>query len=421
MAKTLLFDITSRCNLRCMHCYNSNYFDSDKDISVDSVIEFIETNGIEHVHLLGGEPLLSKEIWKLIDACPDITFSINTNGTLLNKDNIRRILERSSIDQITISLDGHNETTNAKIRGKGVFDTVIKNGSNLSDQINKSGLSTKLNVAFVITPDNYGGIPQLYDVAHTIGANRLMLSFLYYEGMAKKNFTYHYDFDEITNQILEMLQHSNFGNIEVLIDARPIYFKLLKIKSLVQIATDTLQQSACYANNGFCYISANHDLFPCGPSSKFGQKYLIGNIDENPRLFMTDKSRFDGASLCRGCQYTIQCETCPLGIECVSMDLCTYSQNVIGEIFEETKGKHILRSADYGFIFQPKGDDYRLLFINYSKNYFESLFLSKDAYKEHLLYDMAIGDFLTLVHAYDVRDAICKFASLENKDLLCFI
>ena len=83
MKNTLLFDVTSRCNLRCKHCYNSNYFSSTKretNEKADNVITFIHTNEINHVHILGGEPLLSEETWKLIDACEKTTFSINTNS-----------------------------------------------------------------------------------------------------------------------------------------------------------------------------------------------------------------------------------------------------------------------------------------------------------------------------------------------------
>ena len=86
---TLLYDITDDCNLRCSHCYNSNYFKNKKPIpgNFSKVYNQIDKRNVKHIHLLGGEPFKHTDLWNFIDyVSDDISISINTNGTYLNDD-----------------------------------------------------------------------------------------------------------------------------------------------------------------------------------------------------------------------------------------------------------------------------------------------------------------------------------------------
>ena len=90
--KSLLWDITRRCNLNCIHCYNSGSIDSVQELEVESNYKTIINRaievGINHIHLLGGEPLLSRGLWDLLQYAKmcNVLISINTNGTLLTED-----------------------------------------------------------------------------------------------------------------------------------------------------------------------------------------------------------------------------------------------------------------------------------------------------------------------------------------------
>ena len=68
--KTILWDVTYRCNLRCSHCYNANKLYNEKEnCSVDYYkkifLKFVQM-GIDHIHLLGGEPLQNELIFEII-------------------------------------------------------------------------------------------------------------------------------------------------------------------------------------------------------------------------------------------------------------------------------------------------------------------------------------------------------------------
>lgn len=85
-------EITKRCNLRCLHCYNESDIHCDTIMSLDNykrVIDNLIEMGIRRVQLIGGEPLFEKELLKEMLAYTVGKFSfieIFTNGTLLSDE-----------------------------------------------------------------------------------------------------------------------------------------------------------------------------------------------------------------------------------------------------------------------------------------------------------------------------------------------
>lgn len=123
---TLLLDVTYNCNFRCKHCYNSKNLSEDSDLNVNKIKSIIKKFNIDHLHLLGGEPLLHKNINRLIDENKDVYFSINTNGSLIKKF-IEKGYFRDNIKEWVISIDGFSQITNDSVRGSGTFDIVEEN------------------------------------------------------------------------------------------------------------------------------------------------------------------------------------------------------------------------------------------------------------------------------------------------------
>ena len=136
--KTVVWDVTNLCNLRCTHCYNANlYFDKDskwyicgeldQEAALQAVDRFAE-NGVNHIHFLGGEPLLAKNIFAIIRRAKeyDMCVTINSNATLLSDQMIEQLIA-FEIDHFCASLDGATEKTNDAIRGDGTFDIVCRN------------------------------------------------------------------------------------------------------------------------------------------------------------------------------------------------------------------------------------------------------------------------------------------------------
>jgi len=112
--RTCIWEITRRCNLRCIHCENQCGDPSPRELpaaKLRAVAADLFQLGCSEVHVTGGEPLLHPH-WD--DLCRDFTTiglrtSLITNGTLLDQDRLDRAID-AGVGTIGISLDGLQAT-----------------------------------------------------------------------------------------------------------------------------------------------------------------------------------------------------------------------------------------------------------------------------------------------------------------------
>jgi radical SAM protein with 4Fe4S-binding SPASM domain len=122
---------TNSCNLKCKHCSSGSSPNIKEFLSFEKVKKIIDEVILlepKTINFTGGEPLLHEDIVKIINYTKEnFTGRINlsTNGMLLNDYLTEKLID--IVDSIDISLDGYDEKTCSFIRGKGVFETVIKN------------------------------------------------------------------------------------------------------------------------------------------------------------------------------------------------------------------------------------------------------------------------------------------------------
>lgn len=121
----LELQLTSRCNLKCKHCYLGEPTKAELSLSqVLSVLdEFEEMQGLR-VLFSGGEPLLYPDFPALNDALSGYAVRkvLLTNGTLITEENYP---DWCHFDEIQFSLDGLKEG-HETIRGPGAFEQTIR-------------------------------------------------------------------------------------------------------------------------------------------------------------------------------------------------------------------------------------------------------------------------------------------------------
>jgi organic radical activating enzyme len=94
---TLQIFITNKCNLKCKGCFARHVMSKDGDyISIEEYTNAIETlvaKGGKQVNMLGGEPLMHKELPSLIaiNKHYGLSTTIYTNGKLLNEWTVEEI------------------------------------------------------------------------------------------------------------------------------------------------------------------------------------------------------------------------------------------------------------------------------------------------------------------------------------------
>jgi 7-carboxy-7-deazaguanine synthase len=95
-----VFIRTSGCNLRCSWCDTTYAYEEGEEMSIEDIISKVKTYSTNHICITGGEPLLQKEITKLIRKLSDQGYyiSVETNGS-------KSIEELPCEEAIMISLD----------------------------------------------------------------------------------------------------------------------------------------------------------------------------------------------------------------------------------------------------------------------------------------------------------------------------
>jgi len=151
-----LISPTMRCNLRCPGCYAAKYSQKD-DLEfevIDRVISEGKELGIYWVTILGGEPFVHQDMWKVYKKHQDIFFQVFTNGTMIDKEAAGKLAKLGNV-LINFSLEGFEQETDAR-RGKGVFQKVMQGMDNLQEVGVPFGFSvmvTRLNVETIVNDE----------------------------------------------------------------------------------------------------------------------------------------------------------------------------------------------------------------------------------------------------------------------------
>ena len=120
--------LTTRCSLRCESCNNlMQYFDTKNayTCSVDKILATLRTlcevvDSVVYVRIIGGEPLLFKDIAKVAQALENESkiksFDIVTNGTIMPDSALLEVLARSQKSWVSISDYSTSPNLKAKLR-----------------------------------------------------------------------------------------------------------------------------------------------------------------------------------------------------------------------------------------------------------------------------------------------------------------
>lgn len=128
---------TSKCNFRCIMCYQSDKSFSSKqngfmgDLNLENfkkVIDEIEGNVESVTFASRGEPTLNQNLSSFLKYCENkfLALKINTNVSTLNEKLINNLLS-SSLQTIVFSIDSADKDIYEKIRVKSKYERLLKN------------------------------------------------------------------------------------------------------------------------------------------------------------------------------------------------------------------------------------------------------------------------------------------------------
>ncbi len=301
---TAQLEITSRCNHKCIHCYN--YWRSENSdettLTEDRLIKIIENfrdGEVMQMVITGGEPMIySNLLVKGLELAKDfgIRCSINSNLTLVTSK-IAQAIKRNNSGILTSMLsfdpDKHDSLTNSK----GSHARLLRGIEVLQDA------NVSVGVNMVVMKQNLSDVYETGRFVSSIGV---------------KSFTSTKVCPSLGDDIFERLRITKNDNLL-------IFDQLLRLKNELGMNVDTLTAypsclsqdwnkyrsfllgRSCSAGKTFCAVGSNGQLRAC---VQHNEEY--GDVVSEPITSIwkkMDKWR-DGSLLpdkCKECQYLSVC------------------------------------------------------------------------------------------------------------------
>ncbi|MFA5240532.1 MAG: radical SAM protein [Phycisphaerae bacterium] len=179
----IVYNCTSRCNLKCLHCYSSSTSDrSTGELSTaeaKQLLHQIAEVNTPVVLFTGGEPLLREDLFELLAEAKQLSLRtvISTNGTLIDSASAKNFVTLG-VSYVGVSIDG-DESLHDKFRqSPGCFKAALAGVENCQN----AGLRTGLR--FTITKQNIDKIPAAFDIAASADIRRICFYHLVKAGRA---------------------------------------------------------------------------------------------------------------------------------------------------------------------------------------------------------------------------------------------
>ena len=243
---SVIFSVTNKCNFDCGFC--NIWKDVKKELATKEIFllfDELAELGTQNITLFGGEPLLRKDMGKIIDYGKKKGFfmALNTNAYLLPK----RFSEIKNVDSLLISLEGPRQI-NDKLRRKGSYDSVIK-GIRLANR-NKIPVVTYT----VLTKYNIDQIDFILNKAEELN---FKASFLYLldEPATKKNiYGFFPDKSEYKETIKKLIGYKKSG--------KPVLNSLGCLKYMYGLPYP-MKKIECWAGKLHIYIASDGSIYSC--------------------------------------------------------------------------------------------------------------------------------------------------------------
>jgi len=319
----IAWEITRRCNLRCVHCRSSSEEEvkGHPDFSLEEakrVLHDIASYAKPVIVLSGGEPLMRYDVFEIAKYGTGLglRMCLATNGVLVTEEICRNIKE-SGIRIVSLSLDGSTEEVHDNFRDvKGAFQGM----TNAARLFKKHGIEFIINSSF--TKRNQEEIPKVYRLAKELEATAWYMFMIVPTGRG----------EEIMNELIskedyeELLEwHYRMEKDEKDMLVRPTcaphYYRVVLQKSKEEkekferrtLKFSTGGAKGCIAGQLICLIDVDGNVLPCSYFPKPAgnvREQSFKDIWENSELFkdLRDFKSYKGK--CGSCEYINVCGGC---------------------------------------------------------------------------------------------------------------
>jgi uncharacterized protein len=294
----LILILTSRCNLKCLYCYNGYLAPEDMDLGVlkSALAKVREGHGALRLQLTGGEPTM---VPHLIDQTVTLAkslprpcrISIQTNGTLLDRSQILYFKENNI--EVGLSLDGP-PLLNDQLRGRS------------QELFRSMALLDEAQVPFTVTTVvTQANALELYKVplilAQYKAARGLGLDLLINKGRGLVKAAVKGDLISGLEKLKLTLKRLNQSRPQPLV---------LREEQFLARAKNSKNPFCEACRGGSMAVTPKGDVYPCGQTA-FREGFYLGNLKDNLKESLLPRQSLTGPH-CRNCALLGRCPgECP--------------------------------------------------------------------------------------------------------------
>lgn len=328
--EAVLWDITSLCNLRCAHCYVSDYLSAAKgtDLITEEALrvvdEMAEMN-VRDVSLTGGEPFQRKDFRDIVRRIVDGNIriaSIFTNGVDVDRDMIDFFVEQVKLPRrcrIRISLDGMTAESNSVLRG-GARDAKVVFEKTMGTIRRFVEAGFLVSVGTSIHKSNVVQLPEMYSFVKDLGIQEWRMAVPKPIGRYKKTESFiGADWEEILVAYKRVID-AHLADCEatesgikypIKVDIEQTFRTELIEKTLNTFNPNDI---VCFYHKSRCSVKANGEVTPCG----YFDHIVTGNVRsagglrrawESAAMQQIKQTRIKDISECGGCSLLHTCGT----------------------------------------------------------------------------------------------------------------
>ncbi len=310
------FDLTYRCNLRCIHCYlperdrypSPSYREELKGQNraelatqeIYGILDQLAECGTLFLTFSGGEIFLRHDIMDIVGYARKKRFNVSllTTGTIGVDENTADRFADMGVHAVDISLySDESEVHDSVTMVPGSFSKTIK----AIELFNERGMKVRIKCPLMKT--NVGTHRSLTALAESYGVDRVFDSNLTTEKDGGKRPTYvRMDDDELRGYYSSVMEMSEGERGE---DTRKIS---------APIGDDPLDGNPCGASHSSCYISPYGDVQPCIEITMICgslRKKPFKEIWENSEAMLTVRSiKAKDMRKCSDCTEPNYCHRC---------------------------------------------------------------------------------------------------------------
>jgi mycofactocin biosynthetic radical S-adenosylmethionine protein MftC len=262
-------EVVAACNLTCSHCFAGELPRREPPLSLaelDSLFASLARSGSFRLGLTGGEPLLRKDLFEILDLATahGLHPCLTTNALLLTEETAKKLGERSLV-WLNVSLDGATSATNDAVRGEGTFERVM-------EKIAILRYHARFSIAFTVMRHNAHEAAAIAELAAASGAHTAVLRPLYPVGMAESHRDLWPSFDEYEAAL------DAIWSLGATADGRATAARAIdpfSPKSRSEARAVVHDNWGCGAGNTVCSISVGGEVNPC---SFLGPSFVGGNL-----------------------------------------------------------------------------------------------------------------------------------------------